>query len=63
MAGRRYIYIRKTIIRAATAAEIARNINPHLMRPSFATTLVECGTDIRIIQELLGHSELATSQI
>ncbi len=62
MAGRRYTDIRKTITRAA-AAGIARHINPHLMCPSFATTPLECGADIRIIQELLGHSERAMSQI
>lgn len=55
--------IRKPINKAAKAAGITRRINPHLFRHSFATALLNGGEDIRIIQELLGHSELATTMI
>jgi integrase/recombinase XerD len=55
--------IRRWVRRLGVASGIRRRVTPHMLRHTAATMLVEFGTDIRLVQRLLGHQSIVTTQI
>lgn len=55
--------IQRMVVRLAGDARLAKRITPHKLRHTFATLLLDEGEDIRVIQELLGHESIATTEL
>jgi len=55
--------IQKLLVKYAGQAGINKEVHPHTLRHTFATHLLDGGADLRVVQELLGHAQLATTQV
>ena len=55
--------LRKAVKKASNGAGITKRVSPHTLRHSFTTHLLESGVNIRIVQELLGHKDVSTTEI